>query len=141
MASELVSICGLYCGACSFRIAAMENDKNHIDSMPSVYDHVKNLPLEFCPGCRLENKCGECAIRDCAMERKVDYCSKCGDFPCNRISAFSKDGKPHHEEILQNFALLESLGETRWLEYMAEKWKCKKCEVKRSWYYKKCGHD
>lgn len=134
MASELIAFCGLYCGACSFKMAYMENDRKHIDYMPSIYDKFKNDPLEYCPGCRLENKCGECKIRDCAIEHKYDHCGECPDFPCEKITGFINDGKPHHSEAIGNLNLLNEIGEENWLKRMDEKWTCK-CGTKLSWYY------
>jgi len=105
--------------------------------MPTHYDRFKNETLEFCPGCRLENKCGECHIRDCAINRGLAYCGECIDFPCNLIINFSSDGKPHHEESISNLNLLNNVGEDKWLDIMRNKWTCK-CGSKYSWYHKKC---
>lgn len=138
MASSLISYCGLFCGACSFKIAYETKNREHINHMPSVYDHLKQYELENCPGCRLENKCGECKIRDCAAEKNIDYCFQCADYPCQSIIEFSNDGKSHHEEIIENFKLLKDIGEDEWLKTMENKWTCMKCGKKKSWYYKEC---
>lgn len=137
MASELIAYCGLYCGACSFRVAFEENDREHITQMPAYYDRLKNEPLEFCPGCRLENKCGECDIRDCAISKGIEHCGQCKDFPCDILARFNSDGKPHHEESINNLNLIKEIGEEAWLELMRGKWTCK-CGSKYSWYYKEC---
>jgi len=138
MASEFIAYCGLYCGACSFRVAFEENNRKHIARMPAYYDRLKNEPLEFCPGCRLENKCGECDIRDCAINKKIEYCSQCNDFPCDKLIRFNSDGKPHHEESINNLKLLKEIGEDKWLDLMKEKWTCR-CGSKYSWYNKECS--
>jgi hypothetical protein len=138
MASELIAYCGLYCGACSFRLAALENNREHIINMPSQYDPIKNNPIEYCPGCRLENKCDECEIRDCAVNKGINYCCECAEFPCEILNKFDNDGKPHHREVLRNLSLLKKNGEIEWLEYMDKKWTCK-CGKKISWYYKSCN--
>jgi len=138
MTNELIAHCGLYCGACSFRLAVLENDRNHLKYMPSYYAKLKDQPLEYCPGCRLENKCGECQIRDCSIINKHNHCAECSDFPCNKITEFNNDGRPHHGEVLSNLRLLTEMGENNWLEYMNKKWTCK-CGTKISWYYKSCS--
>ena len=140
MASELIAYCGLYCGACSFRLAAEENDRSHLLHMPSAYDGFKEKPLEHCPGCRLENACGQCAIRDCAVGKGVSCCSQCALFPCARLTGFAGDGKPHHGEVLENLKLLVELGEEGWLEHMKRRWTCR-CGRRISWYHKTCGCD
>ncbi len=137
MASELIAYCGLYCGACSFKVAFEEKNKEHVTSMPSYYDRLKDEPVEFCPGCRLENICGECAMRDCAISKEIEHCGQCGDFPCDKVSSFNNDGKPHHGEAINNLNLLRELGEEKWLEHMKDKWTCK-CGTRFSWYYQKC---
>ncbi len=138
MPNELIAFCGLYCGACSFRLAAVENKREHITNMPAYYDHIKNNPLEYCPGCRLENKCGECKIRDCALDKNIDFCSECDQFPCSILRTFNNDGKPHHREAIENLILLKNIGENKWLDHMKAKWTCA-CGSKHSWYYKSCN--
>ncbi|MFZ5965670.1 MAG: DUF3795 domain-containing protein [Bacillota bacterium] len=139
MSNELIAYCGLYCGACSFKVAFEEDNREHIMSMPTVYDRFKNEPLEFCPGCRLENQCGDCAIRDCARDREIEYCSLCGDFPCEKLTNFNNDGKPHHAESIGNLNLLKNIGEEKWQALQKEKWTCSKCNIRYSWYYRECG--
>ena len=138
MASPLIAYCGLYCGACSFQVTYETKDKNHLQSMPSIYDKYKNNELENCPGCRLENKCGECKIRDCAIMNKIDYCVQCKQYPCEIITAFGHDNKPHHNEIFNNFKRLKELGEEEWLKMMKKESTCQICNARYSWYYKKC---
>lgn len=137
MASELIAYCGLYCGACSFKVAFEENDREHINRMPAYYDDLKDKPLQPCPGCRLEYKCGDCSIRDCAVGKGIEYCSMCDDFPCDKINKFNSDKKPHHGEVISSLELLREIGEKAWLEQMKGKWTCK-CGTRYSWYYKKC---
>ncbi|EGW36984.1 DUF3795 domain-containing protein [Desulfosporosinus sp. OT] len=137
MSNELIAYCGLYCGACSFKVGFEENNMEHIISMPSIYDNFKNTPPEFCPGCRLENQCGDCDIRTCARDKKIEYCSLCDDFPCVKLMNFTSDGKPHHAKSIENLILLKDIGEEKWLEVQQEKWKCK-CNTKYSWYMTKC---
>lgn len=138
MSNELITYCGLYCGACSFKVGFEENNREHIMCMPSMYDSFKSKPLEFCPGCRLENQCGDCDIRDCARDKKVEYCSLCQHYPCEKLISFNDDGKPHHAESIDNLNLLKSIGANKWLEVQKERWTCK-CNARYSWYLKKCA--
>ena len=66
MNENLLGKCGFYCGACP-----TYNDNN-------------------CKGCIEEHREGDCFSRDCAMEKKLDFCGKCEKFPCNEII-----NKPH----------------------------------------------
>lgn len=136
MASPLIAYCGLYCGGCSFQVAFETENRIHITKMPSYYDKYKNNELENCPGCRLEIKCGECKIRDCAIEKKVEWCGQCKEYPCDLIEKFINDGKPHHAESRKNTKLIAVLGERKWLEEMKKNYSCPKCGKKNSWYYR-----
>ena len=137
MSKELIAYCGLYCGACSLKVAYESNNNEHVIRMPPQYDHLKNTPVVFCPGCRLDNQCGDCDMRDCAISRDIDYCSLCGDFPCEKLVRFNSDGKPHHTEAISNLSSLREIGEAKWLELQHEKWSCK-CGTKYSWYMHEC---
>lgn len=37
--------------------------------MTKKYDENKDLPLQFCPGCKLDNECGICNIRNCIKSK------------------------------------------------------------------------
>jgi len=137
MSNELIAFCGLYCGACSFKVAFDENDREHIARMPDAYSKYKDGPLEFCPGCRLDNQHGTCGIRDCAQEKKVAYCSQCNEFPCEKLIAFANDGIPHHAKAIENLHALKQMGAKAWLESQRIEWSCD-CGTKFSWYLKRC---
>ncbi len=65
---ELVSFCGLYCGAC------------------------KKYLNEKCPGCHENNKAGWCKVRICCMENNYLSCANCKEFPnpcdCKKFNNF-----------------------------------------------------
>lgn len=137
MADDLIAYCGLYCGACSFKTAFETRDREHLLRMPAKYDPLKEAPLEGCPGCRRENRCGECALRDCAVARAVDHCGRCGEFPCDKLVRFSADGIPHHAETIGNLKALNAMGEERWLAAQEALWACP-CGERFSWYLREC---
>jgi len=137
MSVELIAYCGLYCGACSFRVAFEEKNRKHVTAMPMKYDYLKNAPLEHCAGCRMDNRCGDCEIKDCAVERNLEYCSLCNDFPCDKLNRFNNDGIPHHAESIGNLNLLKQMGTEKWADLQNEHWKCK-CGERFSWYLTEC---
>lgn len=134
---DLIAYCGLYCGACSFKVAYDDNDVRHLEVMPAKYDRYKTEELEFCPGCRLENQCGDCKIRDCAISKNLEHCGVCTDFPCELIQNFNDDGIPHHGACISNLKNLQELGSDLWLKEQAEKWVCE-CGAKLSVYLTEC---
>ena len=134
---HLIGYCGLYCGACSFKVAFDENNREHLIAMPAKYDRHKEAELQFCPGCKQEDKPGECAIRDCARDKNMDHCGHCPGFPCEKLELFCNDGTPHHTDTIRNLQQLRKMGEEMWLAIQAQKWTCP-CGAKLSWYMQNC---
>lgn len=135
---NLIAFCGLYCGACSFRVAAQDNDRGHLRNMPAKYDEYRDAPMEVCPGCRQESQDGQCAIRDCARRHGLTHCGQCCNFPCSRIRSFNDDGVPHHAAAISNLTRLAEVGEEAWLREQEQRWTCA-CGARLSWYRKECG--
>lgn len=66
------SYCGLVCSKCTYR-------EKH-----------------SCPTCRpAEGKMfwGTCKPATCCIERKLDHCGQCADFPCAELKDYSLDDK------------------------------------------------
>ena len=137
MKKNLVAYCGLYCGACSFKVAYEVNNNKHLMNMPTKFDEYKNMPLQSCPGCKSDNECGDCQIKSCAESKELEHCGLCKEFPCEIIINFNNDGIPHHGESLENLKQLKSIGIEQWVKQQDEKWTCN-CGEKLSWYFKKC---
>ena len=103
---RLVAPCGLYCGGClAFAGGAIRNHARalrdllgpnfdayakRMEAMNPVLCHYEGFAdlLDFlsqgsCKGCR-EGGClmGNCGVRTCALEREMDFCGLCPDFPC-----------------------------------------------------------
>lgn len=134
---DLIAFCGLYCGACSFKVAYDTNNRVHLNFMPEKYAEYKDAEIQFCPGCRLDNHHSGCKIRACAIEKGFSYCSECPDMPCEYLEKFSNDGIPHHKESIKNLEMLKKLGEEKWLTKQQKYWTCS-CGNKLSWYFKNC---
>ncbi len=135
--SGLVAYCGLYCGACSFRVAFLENDRRHVQAMPAKYDEYKGAALEPCAGCRREgSSCGH-GIKECARGRGLAHCGECDEFPCEHCRRFSHDGIPHHAGTNRNLERLREIGAAEWAEEQRRHWTCE-CGTLRSWYVDSC---
>ena len=136
--NSMLAYCGLYCGACSFKVAYEENERAHLAAAPSKYDKYKNEPLQPCAGCKPDpDSCGDCGIRTCAKAKGYRHCGECADFPCVRLLDFGADGSPHHAQALLNLKDLKEMGEAKWLELQERRWKCS-CGARLSWYVSKC---
>ena len=139
-ALDMIATCGLFCGACSFKLAFDENDRAHVRAMPARYEKAKEDELEACPGCRGEAPACDadpCKIRACARTRGLTHCGLCAEFPCSILSAFANDGVPHHSETLGNLKRLREVGEEAWLAEQRTRWICS-CGARLSWYLRDC---
>jgi len=130
MNTELIAYCGLYCGACDWHMSFPKAGTEEI--APDA------LKRGTCPGCRDKaNICGFCGIKKCAVEKGLEFCGKCREYPCAAILAFANDGKPHHADIPKNLSEIERLGGRDWAKTQQRRWSCR-CGTKFSWYDKKC---
>ncbi|MBN1423947.1 DUF3795 domain-containing protein [Candidatus Fermentibacteria bacterium] len=133
----LLAYCGLYCGACSFRVAAEQNDRRHLADIPAKYDYLKEQELQLCPGCRLDDENDGCAIKDCARGKGLAHCGECPEYPCAAITRFADDGIPHHAKTIENIETLNRMGTQAWLVDQATRWSCA-CGARLSWYAREC---
>jgi predicted RNA-binding Zn-ribbon protein involved in translation (DUF1610 family) len=130
--------CGLYCGACEIINAETEQDKERVAKMwCSTTDQVD------CKGCKTDTlfiHCGNCKIRNCAQEKKVEFCFECNDYPC----AIYEEGKgmieqlPHLKATVVNQKCIKENGTEKWLVSQKAKWECPQCGTKFAWYTQEC---
>lgn len=124
---ELLSYCGLYCGAC-----------------PSYYRGT-------CLGCRSENHDQKrkskwsCKIRECCLnDKEVLYCGECSEFPCANISKKLLESHPkdprffYRHEIPENIKQINEISISKWIKYQKRKWRCDDCGGKITFYDYKC---
>ena len=98
---ELLAACGLRCDECEAYQATQANDRKKAqlvaEKWGKAFGDGKPFPIEatFCDGCRTESTrkggyCGQCAVRACAVERKVASCAHCDDYGCETLEGFLK---------------------------------------------------
>jgi hypothetical protein len=105
---KYVTYCGLYCGLCSSRNRiphqasalwqAMKKEgydlwgKEVYANFQEFWDFLTNLTnyKYICPGCRQGGGPPFCGIRKCAIEKNIEVCALCDDFPCDKISEIAK---------------------------------------------------
>jgi len=138
--SELIGVCGLYCGACYHYRASFPDGKYLLEE---AVRQGTSLDGYICKGCRsevlyLHPGCSQCAIRSCAKYQHLVHCGVCSKFPCDRIKAFQSDGRIHHLDIWVNLEELRKLVFEQWLAEQAKRWKCE-CGASFSWYEAVCN--
>lgn len=121
---EMVSFCGLYCESCPMytreisktaeklaqltAVSGFEQMAEFVPEMAWYTDFKKRLEWfkndVVCDQCRGENKgCHfhpDCELHQCCLEKKVDFCFNCPDYPCAVFEEF-KNQAPYFEENLQ----------------------------------------
>ena len=154
------SYCGNYCGACSIILADKTGSKDQLasywtESTLKAYLQVQGIELTAednlqlrCNGCKSDTlfiNCKHCKIRACAINRKVEHCSECNDYPCQLLkgSLLNKDiqGKlPHLKVTSDNLTTIKNVGVEQWLNGQEKQWKCPECHADTSWYMFSCAN-
>jgi hypothetical protein len=119
---------GLYCGACGV-INAVE--KGTLDAFALKWDSTSEK-ME-CHGCKSDHVaefCNNCKIRNCAIEKGVDFCIECRDFPCETMQAFFENNSAHPKIHFSNLERIKEAGLDVWLTEQKARWSCKACGTK-----------
>lgn len=136
---DLVSACGLYCGACGIYLATQENDCDKILQYAVVLN--QNYEATLCFGCSSKRKslhCSEsCIFVECKQRKGVNYCIDCKDFPCQAMNEF-KSKMPHRVEIFDSQKRLKEIGIECWLIEMKDYYTCPHCKTVNSAYHLVC---
>ena len=93
---EMTAYCGLKCGDCKAFKATRTSDleeKKRIAKHWSDQSENKFVAEDVdCLGCKSEVISGFCrklcAVRPCAIERKVETCAHCDDYPCDKLREY-----------------------------------------------------
>jgi hypothetical protein len=142
---QLVTVCGLYCGACALYRALHESDPVRKTEMLNAMAGRFGSPAEAleCEGClgggKLAPYCLNCQILHCANNREgVTRCADCPDFPCDLVTSFKNDGIRHHAEVFDSIRDQQKIGVPAWLKKQEERWRCPQCGTPSSWYARVC---
>jgi len=116
MAKEWIAACGLDCESCGIRRIPFD-DKAAEGCVAWFHDMGWLKPEEgkaeiiergmYCKGCKGDrsvhwntNDDGSvsCGILECCVDQKgLQFCSECGDFPCDRLVGWSKENEKYGE--------------------------------------------
>ena len=143
---KLVAPCGLYCGACSIRLAGKRRDAKLLKKIADVLTIQRGQSIQagdlWCDGCLSKETiaivCRNCELRACALQRGLQHCSECPDSPCQQLVDFSRDGLPHHGEVLGDIESQRKMGLDRWAEDQRLRWRCPNCGAEVDWYGGQC---
>ena len=103
--SEMIAVCGLECHKCDI-LKATDDKKiaqQTVDWFKTELNQEVKLEEVRCLGCR-EDRAGhwsaDCWILQCCVDQKgLEYCHQCGEFPCRRLSEWSKTSKRYGQAL------------------------------------------
>lgn len=90
---RIIAYCGLICNDCPALIATNENDQEKKIELAHQWSNesYKVAPDEInCSGCttgcnNIFKFCRECDIRLCGVEKEIENCAHCSEYPCNKL--------------------------------------------------------
>jgi hypothetical protein len=136
---NLAASCGLYCGSCGIYLATQENDAEKILQYALVLK--QSFDETLCDGCKAVRKsvhCSRtCSIIKCSIEKNIEYCGVCQEFPCKELKDF-QSRMPHRVEILESQNRLKETGIDQWLIEMKIDYSCPRCNTINSAYNIAC---
>lgn len=158
--SNYDTYCGNYCGACSIILAYRTGFKDSVASYwteSNLKAFLQTIGIKpttedsfqlKCKGCKSDDlflNCKYCGIRACAINRKVEHCNECNEYPCQLLkgSLLNKDIQeklPHLKVTSDNLATINNVGVKQWLDDQEKQWKCPQCHADTSWYMFGCAN-
>ena len=137
--SEYLSPCGMYCSVCSIRYAQLNNDQELKLGLARFFGtEPENIT---CEGCRSDKKfqfAETCNIRKCSMEKKLEGCHLCADFPCRNIRSFpfeiAVDG------MLEAVPRWRELGAESWVAELEKQYTCSQCGMLLHRHARQCNN-
>lgn len=108
MARSPVGSCGMYCGKCDIYVASTSSDTKLKANLAAKLSRVKGRKLGpddiHCWGCWSNNRnCWgkKCEFRRCAMDKGIDFCYQCMEFPCHGLTEFYNSRPEARENLVR----------------------------------------
>jgi hypothetical protein len=130
----LAAVCGLFCPSCTLYIGTHE-DPARLQLMAERF----GLPVEAlaCHGCRSDKRayyCEEhCTFTSCAVEKGIDFCGECADYPCELLKTFQAE-MPHRIELWDDQQRIRDVGVNQWFMEKRDYYACPDCQTINSAY-------
>ena len=133
----LAAPCGLYCGVCGIYVATRDGNEKFKEKLAPVYG-AKPADL-VCDGCLSERVwmyCQSCPIKSCCLDKKIEGCHQCNDFPCKFIDNFPIPvGK---KVILRAIPRWKEVSTEEWMAEEEKRYICPHCGYPQFRGVKKC---
>jgi hypothetical protein len=138
---ENVTYCGLYCKLCSIKsrtpsqakVLFEDMQKNGwesygefvLENFKPFWEALGTLAHfdETCPDCR--GGCGDpdCAIRKCAVERSIDICPFCEEYPCSKFDGLASV----YPNLIPDGERMKEVGVEQWIAEQEQRCKAGFC--------------
>jgi hypothetical protein len=85
---KMVGYCGYKCYLCAARSEDPAIRQKLVDGWRKIFGHQRYTAENvFCEGCKSSGKIAdkECKARPCAIEKGLDSCVQCDEFPCKKV--------------------------------------------------------
>ncbi len=85
-----LGFCGDDCNYCPRYLATRSGDQDRLKEVAAIWrdigwrDTLEPPEKIVCHGCATIEKCGF-GIKDCVINKGVESCGKCGEYPCARL--------------------------------------------------------
>ena len=93
-----LSFCGDDCNYCPRYLATQSGNEEHLKEVAAFWqmigwrDNEESLEKISCHGCSTVKTCG-LGIKDCVIEKGVDNCGKCSEYPCRKLLKIFKNNE------------------------------------------------
>jgi hypothetical protein len=114
----LTAPCGLDCFNCP------SYEENITEEYKKQAAEFLKIPVEktSCKGCRDEGghciygENNECATWNCILEKGLNLCNECSDFPCKNLMPTQKGANFPHNMKLYNLCRIKLIGHDNWIK-------------------------
>jgi hypothetical protein len=92
---KMIGYCGYRCHLCAARSDDPDVRQRLVDGWRKYFGHESYTAENVrCDGCRAEGRLADksCKARPCAIERGVESCALCDDFPCKKVGHLLASG-------------------------------------------------
>lgn len=127
--SQLVSRCGLWCGAC----------RTYLIQKKDLFEEKGYK--RGCKGCWIQDK--NCAFlkKKCPALRngKIDYCFECETLPCEHLKNIDdKYREKYNISLIANLKRMKEIGIESWVQEQEKLYQCPECGGEISMHDKEC---
>ncbi len=138
---RLLAPCGVHCGVCPYLIAYKTNDTSLKEKL------AKSIGIKpekiVCEGCRSDLPlyfCKICKIKSCVLEKGIESCAECDNYPCEHIINYPF--KPFIVREKWDVNYRKKYGKEAWISTTIQINSCPSCHTLTHWaakICKKCG--